>query len=392
VDESEIRGLEALLDRHGVIGLQAGVRQRRREPGRLPGNWVHNGVSPRLTKAGPLPASTTTEWFHVRQNKHHRWSLDEHQINQYHLGGALHPQVRWWEATEVPRRSVGIMEVGEGVTVVAVVCEDLAQIDEVAEVIRAVGPSLVFTPLLDGPQLNSRWAARYASVLADDPGAAVLTLTSYGMAQRSRPPGRAPSPVVALWKDPVRGLREIALESGAEGILLTVCGGQTTRRSSDGRWPIENSPLLYDVAVYEVRAGRTAVGSRDAQPTVAPEPPELDVHELTILTSWAQAVAEALALAPDRIDATLFEARGGAPWRAALGIEEPGPKLAGAIEGMAREIGAITTAAGAPSLDALLRAIRDDRPSERELDALSRRVLLNMLEARGSRRDIGKAG
>jgi hypothetical protein len=59
---------------------------------------------------------------------------------------------------------------------------------------------------------------------------------------------------------------------------------------------------------------------------------------------------------------------------------------------MAREIGAITTAAGAPSLDALLTAIRAERPGERELDALSRRVLCNMLEARGMRRDVGKAG
>ena len=71
--------------------------------------------------------------------------------------------------------------------------------------------------LLDGPQLTSRWAARYASVLADDPGSAVLTLTSYGMVQRSRPPGHDPSSVVALWKDPERGTREISLEPGAHG-------------------------------------------------------------------------------------------------------------------------------------------------------------------------------
>jgi hypothetical protein len=33
-------------------------------------------------------------------------------------------------------------------------------------------------------------------------GSAVLTLTSLGMVERSRPPGVAPSRVVALWKDP----------------------------------------------------------------------------------------------------------------------------------------------------------------------------------------------
>jgi hypothetical protein len=141
--------------------------------------------------------------------------LDEKQIHQYHLGGALHPQIRWWEATDVPRRAVQFVELADGVTLVFLVCEDLAQ--NVAELERSVGPTVVFTPLLDGPKLSTRWAARYASVLAD-PGAAVITLTSYGMAQRSRPNGRQPSPVVALCKDPVRGLREIPLDPGAQGV------------------------------------------------------------------------------------------------------------------------------------------------------------------------------
>src|SRR5262249_44954731 len=128
-----------------------------------------------------LPNSATGQWFHVRQNKHHRWSLDEAQIYQYHLGGALHPHVRWWEAMNIPRRTIQFIEMGDEITMVSLVCEDLAQIDDVAEIIRSVGPTVVVTPLLDGPQVTSRWAARYASVLADDPGSAVLTLTSFGM-------------------------------------------------------------------------------------------------------------------------------------------------------------------------------------------------------------------
>ena len=63
-------------------------------------------------------------------------------------------------------------DVGEGITIVSLVCEDLAQNDDVAEVIRSVGPTIVSTHLLDRPQLTSRWSARYASVLADDPGSA----------------------------------------------------------------------------------------------------------------------------------------------------------------------------------------------------------------------------
>ena len=213
VEHGEIDDLEALLARHGVTALITGVRERPAQPGRFPRNWVHIGVA------------TGGQWMHIRQGKHHRWSLDDAQIRQYHLAGALHPHIRWWEAMEVPRRSVQFVELGGGVTLASLVCEDLAQTDEVASVIRSVGPMIVVTPLLDGPQLSSRWAARYASILADDPGSAVLTLTSFGMAQRSRPPGHNPSPVVALWKGPGQQAREIPLDPGAHGILLSAAAG-----------------------------------------------------------------------------------------------------------------------------------------------------------------------
>jgi hypothetical protein len=242
IDASEVDGLEALLDRHGVGMLTAGVRQRS-TPSELPSNWVHTGVNPRLEKGGS-PTASGEQWFHIRQNKHHRWSLDEGQILQYHLGGALHPHIRWWETMKVPRRTIHFVEHGDEIAIVSLVCEDLAQIDSVAEVIRSVGPSVVYAPLLDGPQISSRWSARYASVLADDPGSAVITLTSFGMVQRSRSHGRDSSPVIALSKDPVRGLREIRLEPGAQGVLLTVCGNRTTRRSADGRRPIDNATSI----------------------------------------------------------------------------------------------------------------------------------------------------
>jgi hypothetical protein len=119
-----------------------------------------------------IGVSSGEQWVHIRQTKHHRWSLDDAQISQYHLGGALHPHIRWWEAIEVPRRSVQFVELGNEVTLASLVCEDLAQSDEAASVIRAVGPMIVVIPLLDGPQLSSRWGARYAAILADDPGSA----------------------------------------------------------------------------------------------------------------------------------------------------------------------------------------------------------------------------
>jgi hypothetical protein len=384
VEEGEIDDLEALLERHRVPFLCAGVRQCSEQPRRLAGNWVHFGVSPRLETGGRQPSSTPEQWFHIRQNKHHRWSLDEAQIYQYHLGGALHPHVRWWEATEVPRRSVQFVQIAGGVTLAFLVCEDLAQNDDVAHVLRSVGPTQVLTPLLDGPQLPSRWAARYASVFADDPGSAVLTLTSFGMVQRSRPHGRDSSPVVALWKDPARGIREIALETGAQGVLLTCSAGRTTRRSIDGRWPVENSTQFFDVGVHQVRASSTGSGS-PASRSGTPSPRILELDEITVLTSWAEAVAEMLAFAPERVEAALTDARSGAPWRAALGVAEPSPQLSEAIDAMGQAVRAATAEVGRPTLDRLLVATRDSRPGEGRLDGLVRRVLQSTLEQRQSR-------
>jgi hypothetical protein len=377
IDESEIEDLEAVLDRHGVGMLTTGVRQRS-TPQDLPSNWVHTAVNPRLEKGGSPSASTVEQWFHIRQNKHHRWSLDERQILQYHLGGALHPHIRWWETMKVPRRTIHFVEHGDGIAIVSLVCEDLAQIDSVAEVIRSVGPTIVYAPLLDGPQISSRWSARYASVLADDPGSAVLTLTSFGMVQRSRPHGRDASPVVALLKDPVRGLREIRLESGAQGVLLTVCGSRTTRRSDDGRRPIENATEYFDVAVHQVRAGSTGSNWRKSY-AGTPAPRVFQTDDLTILTGWAQALLEALAYAPNGIEPLLADAHPGATWRASFRIGEPSPQLAEAISFMGRTIRGATSLDGMSRLETLQLLSEEDRSGENAVERLVRRVLRSTL-------------
>jgi hypothetical protein len=378
VDEREINDLEALLDRHGVIYLQTGVRQRFGQGGRLPSNWVHIGVNPRLEKGGSLPSDASEEWFHIRQNKHHRWLLDEGQINQYHLGGALHPRISWLEAMEIPRRSVHFVELGE-FTLVSLVCEDLARSDDVAEVIRAVGPTIVVSVLLDGPQLSSRWAARYASVLADNPGSGVLTLTSSGMVQRSRPLGQQATPVVALWKDPIRGTREISLDEGAQGVLLTICGDRVTRRSTDGRWPANNAIHYFDVAVHQVRASSTGSGLSDSG-AMATKPRPLEADELTILTGWAEAVAEALAYAPEGVADLLADAFAGARWRAALAIPDPSPRLSEALLSMDQAVRAAARTGNTPAFDALLVTTQEAPPGEGGVERLARRVLRSTLE------------
>jgi hypothetical protein len=383
VEEGEIDELENLLYDHGVVSLVAGVRQQSPGPGMAPQNWLHMGFNPRFQKGASLPAEPSPPWFHIRQRKHHRWSLDEAQIYQYHLGGVLHPHVRWWESMEVPRRAIEFVEVAE-LTLAALVCEDLAQNDDVAELIRSVGPTCVVTLLLDGPQLDSRWAARYASVLADDPGSAVMTLTSYGMVRRSRPRGLEASQVIALWKDPSTGVHEIPLEADAHAVLLTICMDRATRRSADGRIPVDNGTHAFDVAVHQLRAS----------PTGSPSPPSaarqaaahvLESEELTVLTSWAEAVVEVVSHAPERTAEVLAEGRPGAPWRAAMGLPEPSDRLAAAIESMEQALGALDVPDGVPTSDALLAAAAQDSPDEDPLDGLVRRVLLAMLEERRTR-------
>jgi hypothetical protein len=380
VDESEIDELEALLQQHGVVSLVAGVRRSSAQPGG-PGNWLHMSFNPRLEK-GAAPSEQRTPWFRVRQNKHHRWSLDESQIYQYHLGGVLHPSVRWWEAMDLPRRAIEFVEVAE-LTLVSLVCEDLAQHDDIAELVRSVGPTVVFAVLLDGPQLASRWTARYASVLADDPGSAVLTLTSFGMVQRSRPRGRDVSPIVALSRDPARGFREIPLEAGAQGVVLTVCMARTTRRSADGRRPVDNGTHAFDVAVHQVRAsdaGQEQTPRRARRPAERP----LEVEDLTVLTAWAEGAAEALARAPERAAGVLADAHAGADWRPKLGLPEPSANVIGGIDFLERAVRTASLAEAA-SLTAMASALREDPPGVTDLEGLVRRVLAAMLEERATR-------
>jgi hypothetical protein len=393
VDEGEIDDLERLLDRHGVIALVAGVRQPTRQPGRFPSNWLHLGFNPKLEKGGLLPSEEHEPWFHVRQNKHHRWLLDAAQVEQYHLGGALHPHIRWWEAMDVPRKAIQFVEVAE-LVLTSLVCEDLAHNDEIAQLIRSVGPTLVFNVLLDGPQLTSRWTARYASVLADDPGSAVLTLTSYGMVDRSRPHGRDASRVIALWKDPARGVREIPLEPGAHGVLLTICADRATRYSADGRWPATNGTSCYPVAAYQVRAPSAEPETPETpqSPSTTTSMPVLDLDELTILTAWAEGVSEAAAYAPESIDLLLTAAALGATWRAELDLPEPSARLADAIEALGRVTRAASPPAGASSFDAMLTAAQEDPPGETTLDEVVRRALLSMLEERRTRQPVEASG
>jgi hypothetical protein len=126
-------------------------------------------------------------WYEISQLKHHRWKLDRNQIRQYGLEGRLSTARSWFEHIKVSQRRLTFLAPTPWLTLCPLICEDLAQLEPISDLIRGVGPTLLTALLMDGPQLKERWSARYASVLADDPGTAVLTFSSIGMVRRSQP-------------------------------------------------------------------------------------------------------------------------------------------------------------------------------------------------------------
>jgi hypothetical protein len=173
----------------------------------------------------------------LQQHKHHRWKLDRSQIMQYGLGGNLDPRSSWWEHIQIQTRKLRFLSIRPWLTLCALICEDLARQDPVSELVRAVGPNLVIALLMDGPQLAPRWPARYATVLADDPGSSVLTLTSVGMAELCRPfDKQTPCRTVALWKDARGGGSvQIELPKGKDALVLNLSVEFVEEWTADGR-------------------------------------------------------------------------------------------------------------------------------------------------------------
>jgi len=170
------------------------------------------------------------------QSKHHRWQLTRSQIIQYGLGGVLNPFNTWWEHISLPKRAVDFMAVNDWLTFSVLICEDLARQEPVLEIVRAVGPNLVIALLMDGPQLRSRWSARYATVLADDPGCSVLTVTSIGMAELCKPHGMPRSRMVGLWKDgKTKDLVELELPQGSKALAISLAVESDGEWTADGR-------------------------------------------------------------------------------------------------------------------------------------------------------------
>lgn len=175
----------------------------------------------------------------VSRRKHHRWRLTPDQLRTYGLTPTLNPGVdAWWETHDIGTRELYFHRFRKSSIFVAMICEDLARDDPCHEILRSVGPNIVFALLMDGPQLPARWGARYAGGLADDPGSSVLTFTSWGMIKRANEvaPGRA-SRTVAMWKDDTGDIHELPMPTTDEnsGILLSLAAKEVTERTIDGR-------------------------------------------------------------------------------------------------------------------------------------------------------------
>ena len=187
------------------------------------------------------------------QTKRHRWCLNEDQIRRYNLGHVLDPHRKWWEKIDLDGEVCYMMLFRPRATLSVLICEDLARYDAVRTVMNAIGPNLVIALLMDGPQLDWRWPGRYATVLADDPGSAVLTVTSLGMVARSITPGETQHREIALWKEPEGRAKVLNLPKGDHALLLSLTSKEVEQFTLDGRGDNEMTVHFGLGAVHGIR-------------------------------------------------------------------------------------------------------------------------------------------
>lgn len=167
------------------------------------------------------------------RRKHHRWRLNASQIESYGLEHVLDTSASWWEEHQIAQREIHFFHFRQSSVFTTMICEDLARSDPVHDILRGVGPNLLFALLMDGPQLQTRWPYIYASSLADDPGTSVLSVTSMALIERQAAERR--NPTIALWKDEGGRVEQIRLEEGSRSVLLTLEAESTRDQTLDGR-------------------------------------------------------------------------------------------------------------------------------------------------------------
>lgn len=184
---------------------------------------------------------------HTSRNKHHRWQITPQQILEYDLkpgfnngkGDDLLPA--YWERVGIPRRRLNTHQFRDQSVLTTLICEDLARAEPVHKYVRAVGPNIIFVLLMDGCQIEQRWPARYAMGLSEDPGSAVVTLTSRALVARSNAKRRRdgdtnPKWSVALARDPGEDPKQIACPLSNEGVILKFAARESAELTLDGRF------------------------------------------------------------------------------------------------------------------------------------------------------------
>ncbi|MGB8498803.1 MAG: hypothetical protein WCD85_12500 [Pantoea agglomerans] len=211
-------------------------------PSLLSGVYGKDGVNSKNSAVLGFVDEDLLAFNTIVQEKHHRWFLDRNQLRNYNLSGSLNPGKKWWENISVGRRNLRTLETAQGVILCPLICEDLARQEPVAQAVRAVGPNLVVSLLLDGPQIAQRWPGKYAAVLSDDPGCSVLSVTALGMTLRATGLGHPPSKDVALWSEPGKPSETLQVSSTSGALVLELDIEHTKMWSLDGRHEIK--PIL----------------------------------------------------------------------------------------------------------------------------------------------------
>ena len=111
---------------------------------------------------------------------------------------------------------------------------------------------------MDGPQIQNRWSARYASVLADDPGSSVLSMSSFGLINRSNRKrltftGKETSQAIALWRDDTGYMKDIQLEEEHHAVVVSLTEYPISETTLDGRSNSGHSTSLRLTGVRQIQ-------------------------------------------------------------------------------------------------------------------------------------------
>jgi hypothetical protein len=251
----QFRSLATALARDGQIDFLISGLSRNRTGRR--GNFV--AIMPFFLLGEERdPEITGWQGLILIREKHHRWKLDAAQIDAYRLSGLSRGR-SWWEELTILSRSLDMLVYRRRTTLTTLICEDLARVDPCQAVLRGIGPNLLIALLMDGPQIGARWPARYATVLAEDPGTSVLSLTSFGLIARQNDFGEFDqASSIALWKDERSGVRKLELHREADALVLELNAVAKEERTLDGRRD-GGSSLRWE---YERHLAVTAEGAR----------------------------------------------------------------------------------------------------------------------------------